>query len=61
MSRKSLRRVLLFAPVLLAVACSSPTNIPYPQPDPPPKPRSDPPNTGVMQPLVHDTLIVQGS
>lgn len=61
MSLKSIRRILLFAPVALAVACSSPTNVKYPQPDPKQPPRSDPPNTGIMQPVVHDSLNMVGS
>lgn len=63
MSMKHLRKLLLFAPVALAVACSSPTNPRYPQPDPTPPPRHEPPATGTMQPAPHDSLnaVIPGS
>jgi hypothetical protein len=59
MTTRFLRRALLFAPVALAVACSSPTNPKYPQPDPPTKPGQDPSRHGTQLPAVQDTLKVK--
>jgi len=59
MSVKNLRRVLLFAPlVLLAVACSGPTGPKYPDPNGPDKPGQNGPSQGAMQPATPDTLNV---
>ncbi|MEJ2679482.1 MAG: hypothetical protein P8174_10465 [Gemmatimonadota bacterium] len=61
MSRRSLRAALLFAPLALAVACSSPTNPRYPDPNPPTKPGQNPPTNAVQAPAPHDTVNVPAS
>ncbi len=60
MSAVNVRRILLFVPLVLAVACSSPTGPKYPQPkDPPPPAKWYPPTNAGLQPTTHDTLHVQ--
>lgn len=61
MSTRFLRRALLFAPLVLAVACSSPTSPRYPDPDPPSKPSPTPSGNALQAPVSHDTLNVQAS
>lgn len=49
----------MFAPLALAVACASPTNPKYPDPNPPAKPGQEGPTHGVQIPAPLDTLNAQ--